>query len=451
MRIHSTIFGNHNIGNPTIRSRGSGYRLGWNSYHGPAAQNPANVTSDANRGGPAPAREPTTKQIQDHLRSLGYKLASDNQMGPITRSAMAAVKNHIPAKVWNLHITHPTNANNQRQQSNEPAGPARTVPAIRSGKTGAEVLGSASHGGTMFPGIDPNMYTKALMDAEYGPVLAELMRQERVTRSSGDNRVAEIQDMYGAQQNRMQGYEKDNQAARDVAIQRIGGLAGGLGAGIAMDPNVQGDVNARGNIAESTARLLDMTDRNTGTASIRNMGLGGIFAANQAREDTRTKLGDIFTKRSAAIAERGAKAVTTKQDMLKWMTETGMAAQKLGLDTQSTMASLASAAAGIRNKDASTNYFNKRAANVGKAKAGSTFPKLFKNMSAPQKKQVGDAVRNAVGDPTGKNTEQIVRMINSTLRSYGYKPKMNRNWGNFAKNLYESITSQKADPGWWGL
>lgn len=429
---------------------------GERSSMGPAAPDPEGIHAGIHSPGGSRLQNP--RALQSWLRNMGYNLAVDGVIGPLTRSALNAHQHGIPGRKWTSHnapIDDPNrhnsqnNRNNQRQVGGEQTSGVTQgkLPPVHHSRGGIALDGGSAGKGSF--GIDPDTYVAALMKQEYGPILGDLMRQEIKARTIGSNREAELKDMYA----HLAGdYGKDaaaNAASRKAEIAQIAGLAPGLQSGIAMDSSVAQDLGARGSIAADTARLMDMSASSTDAQLTNSARLGGIFSVDQAHRDTQSNVQDILDKRQSTLAERGAKSITTRQDLMKWITETSMAAQGLGLDTAKAQDSFLNSAVGRENTAANTNYLNARANAAGKPKPGTHFPKKFINMSPAQRLQVGDSVLGGLKDET--NPQDVVRKINAGLKQLGFHPYKNENWGRFAANLYQRYTGQKADPRWWGL
>lgn len=438
---------------------------------------PGSVQSDASRGeqihspkGPSSFRH-RPRALQQWLRSMHYNVAVDGVIGDITRSAVDAWRHGIPGRKWtehsatiddpNRHNT-PNNKSGHRQVYNEPlahdAHRSGMLPPVRH-QHGGTAMPRGSAGG-MFPGIDPDMYTKALMDQEYGPILSELMREEKRTRAIGGNREAELKDMYAKLAGDYGTAATADAASRQKTIADIAGIAGGLQGGIAMDSEVAGDVAATGDIAADTARLIDMSESGYERDSANAARLGGLFATGQAHRDTKDAVDEILGKRRDVLAERGAKSVATKTELLKWMTETGLAAKGLGLDeakfgldvlnsnrqNRLTNAQIRASEAGITND---TVRAQAALINAQRQKGSGNYPRNFQRLNPAQRSKIGEAI---IGSITGGEDQlATVRKINSAMRSFGYKPGKDRAAGRFAWNLYQNVTGKRGDPSWWGL
>lgn len=446
-----------------LRHAGSGIaRAAWRqSYYGRKHGSPSYPRTPEPR--PPSRTQPTNvKGMQKFLRKRGYNLAVDGVMGPMTRNAASAFRHGIKANAWNSKYAQmddaqrhntPANENNQRVGGTQRAGANRQGKAMRvdSGKSGGVKMPEGSAGGALFPGLDPDVYARSVVDAEFGPQLSELSREEGRTRTAGQNRIHEMADMYNALGSRADTYAAEDNAARQRAIEQISGLASGLGKGIALDPLVSADMAGHGDIASDTARLIDMSERGYSSGSRMALQKGGLFEGRQARDTLDASLEEIYGKRRDLLAQRGAKRTATQADLMKWATETDMARQSLGLESLKTFEGIRSSREGSK-----IDRLNAQANLTRAGKTNKAFPSKFKNLSPAQRRQVGDAVLNTVGDIVDaqgnpRSQDSIVRMINSSLRSYGYKPRGNKNVGLFALDLYRRITGKAGDSRWWGL
>jgi hypothetical protein len=433
------------------------------------------VQSDAASGyGPPPKKRPSTHDVQAYLRKLGYNIAVDGDMGPITRSAMAAHAHKIGAHAWNMRNAHiddanqhntPVNKNNQRDVATRPNRHMDRQPNVRpvnvrSGKTGHTVM---KGGAGKSEGMSATRYVDAMMDAQYGPILAELQRQETSQTNIGNNKMAEERDMYNNWSTDLAARAATGATDRAKNIQAIEAPNFAVG----MDPAVAAELAARSDISADTARTLSAGDAAFDQRMIEAAKAGGVFAASQANQDMQSKVKDIQAQRTDVLGQRGAARNVALQDKMQSDREYGLKLQEMiagmqgmGLDTAKAELQLEAMRSGLVNDVlgrqkamADIKYRNKQTRLLGtnKGKGTQAFPRKFDKLRPDDRQKLSDIVLGHLNGVPNANTQTIVRIINNSLRSYGYKPRGNRTVGEFAASLYGAYTGRNPNRKWWGL
>lgn len=322
---------------------------------------PADVTRPLNQRN-------ETIRMQQFLKNRGYNIQVDGILGPRTASAVAdwhkgaGVRNpgQWSGKVAPVDDVRPTpkTHNNQPPAKKAAAGqhgansfyaPVKpTTGTQRPVKTGPGRPNLPAGVASNYPGgqenFDVDVLANAQMEAKYGPILAEYLRQEKNVRNMADNRVAEIGDMYGTY---TKGIETRNQEAANLRGTMAGataGLAPAIAQGIALDPQATAELANRGDIESDYAQQMnqsagDFDRRLAGAAQA-----GGVFAAGQERAEAAGKIGELGAERKDTLAQRGADLVATRQALQEWQAEQYFRRQELDLNTRSTNASIADAA-----------------------------------------------------------------------------------------------------------
>jgi len=363
------------------------------------------------------------------------------------------------------HHNTSVNENNQRNVATRPARTMKNGPnvhpvSVRSGKTGHTVM---KGGSGKSQGMSATDYVDAMMNAQYGPILAELQRQETSQTNIGQNKMAEEKDMYNNWSSDLATRAAQAAADREKNIKAIEAPNFAVG----MDPAVAAELAARSDISADTARTLSAGDAAFDQRMIEAAKAGGVFAASQASQDMQSKIKDIQAQRTDVLGQRGQARSVALNDKMQADREYGLKLQEMiagmqgmGLDTAKAEAQLAAARSGLmsdalsrRKTAADIAYREKQTKLLGTngGKGSQAFPRRFEKLRPDDRQKLSDIVLGHLnGIPVG-NSQTIVRMINNALRSYGYKPRGNRSVGEFAQSLYGSYTGRNGNPRWWGL
>lgn len=317
------------------------------------------------------------QRMQQFLKNRGYNIMVDGIIGPRTKSALAdwhkgkGVRNpggwsQSVAPVDEVRPGVKTN-NGQNPAPSRPA-PPKDVPkgapklGVDYGKhsfyqpvVGTQKPVVTGKGRPNLPGVpannmpggqnsfDVDVLANAQMEAKYGPVLAEYLRQEQNVRNMADNRVAEIGDMYGMYTKGIDTRNQEATAFRGTMAAATEGLAPAIAAGIALDPQAAAELANRGDIESDYAQQMagsagDFDRRLAGAAQA-----GGVFAAGQERAEAAGKIGELGAERKDTLAQRGADLVATRQALTEWQADQFFRQRELALNERSTNASIADA------------------------------------------------------------------------------------------------------------
>lgn len=309
-----------------------------------------------------------TAKLQTFLKNRGYNLKIDGVLGPRTQSAMEDWHRGVGKRnpqAWSGKLapvdpvhTAPTNRNNQpvvtrtnpktgRTQTQKPEGPqpkAGTQKPVQTGKGRPNApaaplsnIGLDNDPSSLF---DVDVLANAQMEAKYGPVLAEYLRQERNLKTMADNRVAEIGDMYGQYTKDITTRNQEAAALRGTMAAATEGLAPAIAQGIALDPAAAAELAARGDIESDYAGQMTTSagdfDRRMASAAQ----MGGVFAQGQARNEANAGIAELGAERADAVAQRGADLVATRQQLQEWVVDQQMKRQEFALQKAQTAAGI---------------------------------------------------------------------------------------------------------------
>lgn len=295
-------------------------------------------------------------RMQTFLKNRGYNLKPDGVLGPRTQSALddwhKGVGRRNPqgwtqgfAPVDPVLPTPKSPSNNQpppSRQNKKPTVPKTgTQKPVQTGKGRPNVpaapLSNFAGGQSTF---DVDVLANAQMEAKYGPVLAEYLRQEKNIRNMADNRVAEIGDMYGTYTKGIDTRNQEAAAFRGDMAAATAGLTPAIAAGIALDPAAAAELANRGDIESDYAAQMagsagDYDRRLAGAAQA-----GGVFAAGQERAEAAGKIGELGAERKDTLAQRGADLVATRQALEEWQADQFFRRAELNLNTQQANAAI---------------------------------------------------------------------------------------------------------------
>jgi hypothetical protein len=453
----------------------------------------------------------SVKAQQDYLKRMGYEVMVDGRKGPNTITALDAFrKGKAPGQYnrwWNQqvkvrdphHDASPVNKNNQTVVGNEPGKPRPAqLPPVRSGRgkgKGAVVLpaGRATNNPYLKDdAIDPETYANALADAEYGPVLAELLRQEERTRNVGTNRTAEIRDMYGSYVSDTEGRFAEANKERERLAAATGGLSAAITGAVPLGEAGAAELATRGNIESEYARTVERGDSEYDRRLVAAAQGGGVFAAGQSQREMADALTEIGGKRTDVTAARGASLAKARQEAIQWNSQHAMeraqmmaqiqdskiknsiamaqlqaAMQMQPLESEKAMAEINRIYADIgrMNSDAGQIPLQKELTKAQIAKTRRETALVGKSTDARMPRNFAALRPNDLADLRAKVTEQLgtlpqsakytqaVPLINNYLRSLGYKPKANKAVGRFAKAIAASWGASMGygpPENWWG-
>jgi hypothetical protein len=308
---------------------------------------------------------------QAFLKARGYNIIVDGIRGPRTISALQDWHKGVGGRnpqVWSQKVApvdevRPTakTKNNTQPPKGVPGSVTPThgknsfympVPP----KTGTQKPVQTGKGRPNLPGVptsnapggsqafDVDVLANAAMEAKYGPVLAEYLRQEKNIGNMADNRVAEIGDMYGKYTGDIKNRNVEAAALRGSMATATAGLTPAIAQGVALDADAATQLAARGDIESDYAAQMNTSagdmDRRMATAAQS----GGVFAAAQERGEAAGKIGELGAERKDTLAQRGADLVATRQALTEWQADQYFKQQGLDLERQSAQAGMADAA-----------------------------------------------------------------------------------------------------------
>lgn len=305
---------------------------------------------------------------QQFLKNRGYNITVDGIRGPKTLSALQDWHKGVGGRnpqAWSQAAApvdevrpKPKTHNNQQPAKGPKLGvdygthsfyaPVQpktgTTKGVQTGKGRPNLPPGATSnrvGGS--DSFDVDVLANAQMEAKYGPVLAEYLRQEKNIRNMADNRVAEIGDMYGTYVGDIKNRNIEAANLRGQMATATAGLAPAIAQGIALDPQAAAELANRGDIESDYATQMagsagDYDRRLAGAAQA-----GGVFAAGQEQAEAAGKIGELGAGRKDTLAQRGADLVATRQALEEWQADQYFKREELALNQQSTRASIADA------------------------------------------------------------------------------------------------------------
>jgi hypothetical protein len=181
------------------------------------------------------------RTLQQFLQSKGYHVSVDGVRGPQTEAAMAAYHQGISPKAWNQRSVHAGAKPNSRTGSSR--SNAGRAPITRTNPLGGGVGSVGAPNPQAAPGapttaqLTAAQQAAAMAEAEYGPQIAEVLRQQEAARTATAAQVAGLKQSYGdigttATNIGAQTAESDQGliAGQNQENQNMLGLFGGAGA-----------------------------------------------------------------------------------------------------------------------------------------------------------------------------------------------------------------------------
>jgi hypothetical protein len=330
-----------------------------------------NRTFDRPQDHPRPSLVDTRAAIaqeQQFLKNRGYNIIVDGIRGPRTLSALADWHKGVGARnpqAWSQSMApvdevrpKPKTKNNTQPAKGPKLGvdygpnsfyaPVQpkvgTQKKVKTGPGRPDLPGTPA---SNMPGgqqaFDVDVLANAQMEAKYGPILAEYLRQEKNIQNMADNRVGEIGEMYGTYVGDIKNRNIEAANLRSQMATATAGLAPAIAQGIALDPQAAAELANRGDIESDYAAQMagSANDFDARLASAAQE--GGVFAAGQERAEAAGKIGELGQERKDTLAQRGADLVATRQALTEWQADQYFKRQELALNQQSTRASIADA------------------------------------------------------------------------------------------------------------
>lgn len=419
----------------------------------------------------------STTDIQKFLRAQGYAIPVDGKFGDLTRSALAdwhSGKGRRNPDAWtakllkihdSAHTNSPASRNNQVNQAGASPNNSAKTSTIKTG-TGAPNLEGLMGGlGGLYSNdtLDPDLYAKSMVETEYGPILAELQREEQRIRSAGPQHLANIDQIYAnmRQSNdaRSLATNELSQRLQNTTTSTAGSLVSALGLE-AADPSVRTTLGANASIEGDYLRDVGAANQQYGLDIGNALNLEQGYAKQAAMSEDNTTLEDIIAKRSETMGGMGGAmnkyrldAMGTLQDISSSrmkdqlaLAQFKMAMAMAPLDKQKQIAAITGMGLDqdlTRAQIGATNRSNrpKPATNAGA-------PRNFGQLTGDKTLELQNSILESI--PQGAKVKDIVRIINSTIRAAGYDPFSNLKAKQFALNAARAAGIAKPDPRWWG-
>lgn len=303
--------------------------------------------------------------MQRTLINHGYAIAADGILGAQTKSALAdwhkgvgkrdphdwttrGVFSEHPTVQDTHHTNSPTTKNNQNAQPGHVKVTTdqgtQSSSALASALAGLSGLGDANDdvnlpnapgakplgGRGIDPGnfytrlegmlpnnqVDPKTYTNALMEAKYGPILAELHRQSAAQGRQNVQSEHDVQNWYNQLTGNMASRAKQDatgDAQMQAGVDSLAGIAGALG----IDPGAAGAATLGGtaDIASDTARMIAASQQ-AGDRSMQSVtGLAGVADLQNLKSKDAAALAEINANITDTLGQRGNDYETSLADV----------------------------------------------------------------------------------------------------------------------------------------
>jgi type I site-specific restriction endonuclease len=416
------------------------------------------------------------KATQTFLKNQGYAIPVDGKMGPLTKSALAdwhKGKGSRNPDRWTSkllgvrdtqHDNHGVTTNNQR---NQPArSPSNNLKAqnqrVNQRPAGRNI--STSNDGLLSNESDPDVFASSLVEAEYGPILAELQREEQRIRQSGPARLGEIDRIYSDLSNRISERTASNRGVNERLQASTTGaaasLASALGLG-AADPSVLATLGASTGIERDFLRDTAAADERFGAD------LGVAAEAEEAAQksmvgtDIEEALSSISSTRREAQGSRAADLIKYKMDYEQMQAQNKSQAlkDKLAMFSAEMAASMAplerqKMLQDLLRGNADIAYTQAQTAAAGRSNRpkpptpAEPARRNFQQLAPDERLMLQDSILNRVAGVKG-GVNKKVALINSMLRGAGYNPISNRYAKQFAFDTAKAA-GIKASKKWWG-
>lgn len=418
--------------------------------------------------------------LQRFLRSKGYNLTVDGKLGPLTKSAILDWHRGVGRRnpqAWtreNVKIDDPHRSNSgasKNNQINQPADSSKTPYRKDDSQpaAGKRTTTNVGTGGGLLSNnaINPKVLAQSMVDAKYGPILGEIMRQEKNLRTQGSVNLTDIENWYGqldtnvAQRNKE---AADFDAANLAAIEGVAPSAAGA-LGIAPGSEAATTVAAGSDIAADMQRTINQTQGDF-ASNLRNLFQAGGVAAKTNEQTRQTQaLDELFGQRRDILAAKGsdfqsayADALQLNQGMQSEALKNRLAIFNAQMAAQLAPLQLQSAGLDVEGQGLANIYKQLQIDNLinPKPKPKTPVARNFVDLTPEERYQLaGDITGGAEGmranlDPNKNNSAALVRFINNRLRMAGYKPGANRQVGRFAFDIAQGL-GINASPKWWGL
>lgn len=428
--------------------------------------------------------------MQRTLANHGYAVRVDGILGAQTKSALADFHKGVGIRDpqrWSQYgafsehpkIHDPVLGNSPTTPNNQNAQPGRnkvttdkgsqTDAALASGLKGLDGLLTANSDSGfygrlegMLPQnqVDPTSYTNALMEAKYGPILAELHRQADQTGSQNLQNEHDVQNWYNQLTGNMATRAGEDRTADQrmiAATDSLGGVAAALGldagsagaATIAQNNDIQSDTarmltaSLEGNdrSLQSIASLQGATDLRNTQAKDR-AALAGI---NADITDTLSQRGNDYTTAFADARQRNADNKMNYINAMSTLHQAGAGEQHqafadrlAGINTNLALAlapiQAQTALAQLQGIKANNAYLDARTLKTLQNPNGgiTPFAKLTGQVRSGLGSQIYEAINSSSSgvfslDPkTQRSTltdpERAVKLVRSMLNQAGYDP-----------------------------
>jgi hypothetical protein len=405
---------------------------------------------------------------------MGYAIPVDGKMGPLTKSAINdwhKGKGSRNPDAWTAkllktrdtsHDNHGVTPNNQRNQparsGTNPLRPANQ--RVDAAPAGRNI--STSNDGLLSNELDPDVFASSLVEAEYGPILAELQREEQRIRQSGPARLGQIDRIYADLSNRIGERTASNRGTNErlqaATTGSAASLASALGLG-AADPSVLATLGASTGIERDFLRDVAAADERLGAD------LGVAAEAEEAAQkalvgsDIEEALSSISSTRREATGSRAADLIKYRLDALEM--QQGLKSQqlkdKLAIFNAEMAASMAplemrKALLDLKRGNADIAYTQAQTAAATRSnrpKPAEPSRRNFQQLAPDERLMLQDSILNRVAGVKG-GVNKKVALINSMLRGAGYNPIANRHARQFAFDTAKAAGIRPSMRWWQG-
>lgn len=435
-----------------------------------------------------------TLAMQKFLVDKGYNIVADGQLGQQTKSAAANWRGQRTPNKWNQRFAPIESSdrgssppNPETNQVNQPNDSPNTRSSPKRGKkkpTPVKVRGMSRGLSSNNEFLNPDLYARASVDAKYGPVIAELERQQKATNIEGAREVTQIGNWWEESAVGEQERATEVNTSNDAAVAQMLGLGGGLASALGVgadDPAVRSAVAGATALQVGLLQNVAANSRTQGAAApgfARQSGAAGQAVSRRSTKERFDELGgELVEQRSA----RGNELIERRNDarMLNEqikgerfknqiaLMNAQLAAATAPLEQQGAMLgiqrqimALQQGQLGMQGQRLSNQGAAKRNALIGKpppARPGEKPRRNFVQLNPEERSSLNESLMERLApllipNDAGKTATipRIVGALNAQLKNYGYKPGKNRQVGQFALGILAQL-GIKGDPRWYGL
>lgn len=457
------------------------------------AQN-APIPDEGNRPSLIRHNTDSVRAMQKFLVSKGYNIVVDGVNGPQTQSAAQNWRTARTPGAWSgrhapieesSRSNPPANEHNQHNQPGDnpatPTKPRKVIPKQAPQKVVGLPRGLSSH--TDF--LNPDLYARASVDAKYGPIIAELERQEGRTSAEGAREVSQIGNWWEESAEGEAARATEANTANDAALQQMGSLGSGLAAALGVgadDPAVRNAVAGSQALQLGLLQGVAANQRTAGAAAPGFARQSGAAGQAVSRKETRAALDELRGQRTSAVTAKGNEYIEKRGDarvlneqvkgerfknqialLNAQLAAASMPMEQQGkaLEIDRMIQQLQLGQLGVSQAKANLVGTRKRNAQIGKptpARPGEKPRRNFVQLNPAERSSLMTSIIEQLGgtvtdpDPDKPGNQGIpgtVSRVNALLRGYGYKPKQNQRVGDFAMDILRALGIKNPDPRWY--